>query len=108
MEGGVGGLPAANSSLLFFFRKGNILISQFLHQLMHIAVRYYKTERNGLRYLKDKVLYHKENKGLIINKVLARESISKAPTVSSKNFHCNYLNGLAPHLHQMTILLLLL
>jgi hypothetical protein len=90
-----------------FFRKGNILISQLLHQLMHIAVCYYKTERNGPRYLKDKVLHHKKNKGLI-KPVLAKESISKAPTVSSKYFHCNYLNGLTLHLHQMANLLLLL
>jgi hypothetical protein len=88
-----------------FLRKGNILISQLLHRLMHMAVRYYKTERNGPRYLKDKVLHHKENKGLI-KSVLAGKSISKAPTVSSKYFHCNYLNGLIPHLHQMVILLL--
>jgi hypothetical protein len=40
----------------FFFRKGNKLISQLLHRLMHIAVRYYKHQNKGPRNLKNKVL----------------------------------------------------
>ena len=46
------------------FRKGNILISQLLHRSMHMVVPYYKPERNGPGYLKNKVLRHKVKKGL--------------------------------------------
>ena len=71
-----------------------------------MIVRYYKMGRNGLRYLKDKVLHHNKNKGLI-RPVLTSKSITKTPTATSKNFYRNYLNGLTTHLHQMMILLLL-
>ena len=50
--------------VVFFFRKENILISQLLHSSMHMAVPYYKPERNGPGYLKNKVLRHKVKKGL--------------------------------------------
>jgi hypothetical protein len=39
-----------------FFRKGNTLIFQLLHWLLHIVIPYYKHKHNGLSNLKNKVL----------------------------------------------------
>jgi hypothetical protein len=50
------------TAAMFFFRKGNILISQLLHRSMHMAVSYYRLRRNRPRNLKHKVLSHDDNK----------------------------------------------
>jgi hypothetical protein len=74
---------------------------------MHIAVRYYKPERNGLGYLKNKVLRHSE-KEVLKKPELDSNSITKTPAMSNKHFHRGCLNGLTSHLHELAILLLLL
>jgi len=48
--------------LIAFFRKENILISQLLHRLMHMAVHYYKRTKSSSRNLKHEVLSHEYNK----------------------------------------------
>jgi hypothetical protein len=53
---------------------------------MYIAVHYYKTEINGPRYLKNKVLHHSE-KEVLKKPELDSNSISKTTAVSSKHFH---------------------
>jgi hypothetical protein len=61
---------------------------------MHIDVRYYKAERNGLGYLKNKVLRHSE-KEVLKKPELDSNSMTKTPAVSSKHFHrgCLYFPG---------------
>jgi hypothetical protein len=74
---------------------------------MHIVVHYYKPERNGPWYLKNKVLRHSGNE-VLKKSELGSNSITKTPAVSSEHFHRGCLNGLTSHLHELAILLLLL
>jgi len=93
--------------LVRFFRKGNILISQFLHRLMHMAVCYYKREQNGLGISKTKFWAIKTTKKSFQKPQLKSKPVGKSPVVSCKHLHRGYLNSPTSHHQQMAILLLL-
>jgi hypothetical protein len=67
-------------SILKFFRKRNILISQPLRRLMHIAVPYYKFQKTGPRSLKTEVLRQSAH---ILPDVVALSRIKMPHTSSS-------------------------